>query len=78
MKYTITHENPLPEEYCHLRKITGLSPKTIEAAIVSLPHSLFAITIRDEGKLIAMGRIIGDLGCFVQIVDIAVPKSAIV
>lgn len=72
MNYTINHGDLLPEEYCHLRQITGLSPKTVEAAKVSLPRSLFSITIRDEGNLIAMGRIIGDQGCFVQIVDIAV------
>jgi GNAT superfamily N-acetyltransferase len=72
MNYTISNENPSAEEYCHLRKMTGLSPKTIEAATLALPKSLFVLTIRDGENLIAMGRIIGDLGCFVQIVDIAV------
>lgn len=72
MNYTTRPELPRPQEYCDLRQLTGLSPKTIEAAEVSLPRSLYAVTIRDGEKLIAMGRAIGDLGCFVQIVDISV------
>lgn len=72
MKYTLKHELPTSSEYCHLRKITGLSPKTIEAADVGLPRSLYAITLRDGEQLIGMGRVIGDLGCHVQITDIAV------
>ncbi|AGH95364.1 GNAT family N-acetyltransferase [Pseudobdellovibrio exovorus] len=72
MKYTLKNELPAPEEYCHLRQITGLSPKTIAAAQVSLPRSLHAVTLRNGDQLIAMGRVIGDLGCHVQIVDIAV------
>jgi GNAT superfamily N-acetyltransferase len=72
MKYKIQHEPSSSEEYCNLRKLTGLSLKTLEAAEVSLSRSLFMITIRDENKLIGMGRVIGDLGCFIQIVDIAV------
>ena len=72
MRYTIETKQPLPQEYCDLRELAGLSPKTIEAAMVSLPRSLFSVTIRDGEKLIGMGRVIGDLGCHVQIVDIAV------
>ncbi|WPU63570.1 GNAT family N-acetyltransferase [Peredibacter starrii] len=72
MRYTIENKQPLPQEYCDLRKVAGLSPKTLEAAEISLPRSLFAVTIRDGERLIGMGRVIGDLGCFVQIVDIAV------
>lgn len=72
MNYLIQSQIPSPQEYCDLRKIAGLSPKTIEAAEVSLPRSLYAITIRDGEKLIGMGRVIGDLGCHVQICDIAV------
>lgn len=69
----VLNEAPTPEEYVQLRLATGLSPKSIEAARVALPNSVFATTIRDDqGQLIAMGRIIGDGGCFYQIVDIAV------
>ncbi|MEL7536240.1 MAG: GNAT family N-acetyltransferase [Pseudomonadota bacterium] len=59
-------------EYCELRRVCGLSPKTIEAAERGLPNSLYATTIRDQGKLIAMGRVVGDRGCNYEVVDIAV------
>lgn len=61
----------LLEEYCELRKVCGLSVRTVEAARISLPRSLHSVIVRDGEQLIAMGRIIGDLGCHVQIVDIA-------
>lgn len=71
-KYTVYHQNPSSQEYCDLRKLSGLSPKTLEAAEISLPRSLYTVSIRENDKLVGMGRVIGDLGCFVQIVDIAV------
>jgi ribosomal protein S18 acetylase RimI-like enzyme len=37
-----------------------------------LPNSLFATTIRDQSKLIAMGRVVGDGACNFEIVDVAV------
>ena len=44
----------------------------MEAAEMALPRSLYAVQLRKEDLLVGMGRIIGDLGCFVQICDIAV------
>lgn len=41
------------------------------AAAAALPRSLFAVTIRDAGELVGMGRVVGD-GLHVQVVDIAV------
>ncbi|MEQ1962699.1 hypothetical protein ABLB69_05885 [Xenorhabdus khoisanae] len=35
-------------------------------------NSLLAICLRDQGKLIGMGRVIGDGACFFHIVDIMV------
>lgn len=72
MDFTILEQVPSAEEYCELRKICGLAPKTIKAANMGLPRSLYAISIRSDGKLVGMGRIVGDLGCHVQITDIAV------
>ena len=70
--YEQLSEIPGIEEYRALRVTCGLSKKTPEAASKGLPNSLFATTIRDEGKLIAMGRVVGDGGCNFAIVDIAV------
>jgi GNAT superfamily N-acetyltransferase len=69
------HCSPLPpsvEEYRALRVLAGLSPKTAEAAARGLPNTVFGVSLREGDRLLAMGRIIGDGGCFLQVVDIAV------
>lgn len=70
--YDMVYIAPSAEEYAELRLEAGLSPKSFEAAEKGLKNSLFAVTLREGGRLIGMGRIIGDGGCFYQIVDIAV------
>ncbi|MED5017126.1 GNAT family N-acetyltransferase [Paenibacillus chibensis] len=69
---TISHEPPAAEEYVNLRLKAGLSGKDVEASRRGLPNSLFAVTLRLEGELIGMGRVIGDGGCMFHVVDIAV------
>ncbi|MDR0270267.1 GNAT family N-acetyltransferase [Paenibacillus sp.] len=69
---TISHEPPKAEEYVNLRLKAGLSGKDIEASRRGLANSLFAITLRLNGELIGMGRVIGDGGCMFHVVDIAV------
>ena len=64
-------EAPLVEEYCSLRVAAGLSAMDPAAAAAALPRSLFAVTIRSEQELVAMGRVVGD-GLHVQVVDVAV------
>jgi ribosomal protein S18 acetylase RimI-like enzyme len=71
-KYTIIHHIPAVQDYLRLRKESGLSEKSMEAAERGLKNSLFAVSIYDGETLIGMGRVIGDDGCFYQIVDIAV------
>ncbi|WP_347337898.1 GNAT family N-acetyltransferase [Pseudoalteromonas piscicida] len=66
---------PSPKEYCDLRVAAGLSAKSLEAAERGLPNSLYGVTIRDNTKLVAMGRVVGDGGCNFEIVDIAVDSA---
>ncbi|WP_076590353.1 GNAT family N-acetyltransferase [Vibrio ostreicida] len=75
MEYTVEHNVPSAEEYCHMRVRAGLSAKSLQAASIGLPNSLYAISIRDRGQLIAMGRVVGDGGCNFEVVDIAVDPS---
>lgn len=63
---------PEVEDYCRLRSLAGMSPKTAEAARKGLPNTLYGVSLRAEGEVIGMGRIIGDGGCFYTVVDIAV------
>jgi ribosomal protein S18 acetylase RimI-like enzyme len=65
-------EIPTVETYRALRVGSGLSAKTVEAAERGLPQSLCAVQIWDEAGPVGMGRVIGDGGCFYQVVDIAV------
>ena len=43
-----------------------------KGAAIALPNSLFAVTLYENERLVGMGRVIGDGGCFFQVVDIAV------
>ncbi len=66
---------PSPAEYLRLRAAAGLSPFSAEAAEMALPQTLFAVVLETDGQAIGMGRLIGDGGCFFQIVDIAVDPA---
>ncbi|MBQ4845901.1 GNAT family N-acetyltransferase [Pseudoalteromonas sp. MMG013] len=63
---------PEPEEFCALRVTAGLSAKSLEAATIGLPNSLYGISIREDSVLIGMGRVVGDGACNFEVVDIAV------
>lgn len=66
---------PNPEEFCEMRVRAGLSPKSLKAATIGLPNSLYGISIRNDNELIAMGRIVGDGACNFEVVDVAVHPS---
>ena len=70
--YTLAERLPTVSEYRDLRRLSGLSEKTIEAAERGLPATLFAVVIEADGAAIGMGRVIGDGGTAYQVVDIAV------
>ena len=70
--YTIRLAIPAIATYQLLRVATGLSAKSTEAAAKGLPNSLFAVQVLLGDEVVGMGRIIGDGGCFFQVVDIAV------
>lgn len=68
-------EIPAVEEYRALRVAAGLSAMTAEGAAAGLPASWCAVCVRHAGKLIGMGRIVGDGGLFLFVVDIAVAPA---
>ena len=70
--YTTRLAIPAITTYRHLRVAAGLSPKSTDAAAKGLPNSLFAVQLLQGDEVVGMGRIIGDGGCFFQVVDIAV------
>jgi len=72
MAYSILRRTPSIATYRHLREAAGLAPKSAAAAAVGLRGTLFAVQVRAGGRTVGMGRVIGDGGCFFQVVDIAV------
>ncbi len=74
-EYEVRAQVPTVDDYIRVRLAAGLSRKTEEAATIGLKDSLFAVTIFNENEPVGIGRIIGDGGCFFEVVDIAVlPK----
>ena len=63
---------PCVDDYCRLRRESGLSPRTTTAAARGLANTLYGVSLMHAGAVVGMGRIIGDGGCFYTIVDIAV------
>jgi GNAT superfamily N-acetyltransferase len=71
-EYDLVPRTPTVAEYRDLRRLTGLSEKTEEAALRGLPNTIYAVVIETGGTAIGMGRVTGDGGTAYQIVDIAV------
>jgi len=65
-------EIPGADEYRALRVAARLSAKSAEAAEAGLKNSWASVCVRENGRLIGMGRIVGDGGLFLLVVDIAV------
>lgn len=72
--FLIADEVPSAVEFCALRVAGGLSAMNPQDAALALPRSLFGVTVRDHGQLIAMGRIVGD-GLHNLITDVVVLPS---
>lgn len=72
--YSICIEIPAVADYCRLRSIAGMTPRSETAAAAGLPHTVVGVVARQGGQAVGMGRAIGDGLCY-QIVDIAVDPA---
>lgn len=70
--YEVKAQVPTVEDYIGVRLAAGLSRKTVEAATVGLKNSLFAVTVFYADEPVGIGRVVGEGGCFFEVVDIAV------
>jgi GNAT superfamily N-acetyltransferase len=73
--YRIEAFAPSLHDYLRLRQVAGLSPKSEAGARIGLANSCFAVRVAHGAEVVGMGRVIGDGGCFFQIVDIAVEPA---
>ncbi len=71
-EYRLLDSAPSAADYRRLRESAGLRPKSAEAAARGLPNTLFGVSVLHGSAVVGMGRVIGDGGCFFEIVDIAV------
>ena len=66
-------EDKIPVDiYQKMRVACGLSAKSHEASRIGLANSLYSLMLKEGDKVIGMGRVVGDGGCFCQVVDICV------
>ncbi|MBB4040160.1 ribosomal protein S18 acetylase RimI-like enzyme [Microvirga flocculans] len=70
--YELAAGIPSVDDYVRLRVAAGLGGRTQEAAAAGLPNTWFGVLVAHQKEVVGMGRIIGDGGCFFQIVDMAV------
>ncbi|WDD99923.1 GNAT family N-acetyltransferase [Thalassomonas actiniarum] len=64
--------SPSVAEFAGLREKIGWGQTDKAMAATSLANSLFHVLLRDQDKLIAMGRVIGDGAMFFYIQDVIV------
>ncbi|TNC63900.1 GNAT family N-acetyltransferase [Rubellimicrobium roseum] len=74
-RYRLVEGVPPVEDYCRLRAISGLTPRTPEAARLGLPHTVHGVHVQRDGAIVGMGRVIGDGALVFQVVDVAVDPA---
>jgi ribosomal protein S18 acetylase RimI-like enzyme len=75
MSYKLKYEIPSVEDYIGIRLAAGLSRKSSEAAEIGLSNTLCGVIVYSGKQPVGIGRVIGDGGCFFEIVDIAVEPA---
>ena len=72
--YMVSVEVPDVEDYCRLRRVAGLTPRSETAAKAGLPNTVAGVVVRRGAEVVGMGRVMGDGLCY-QVVDIAVEPA---
>lgn len=70
-KYDLVDAVPPAEDFCRLRIISGLTPRSPEAAKHALPRTFHGVYIEYSGLIVGMGRIVGDGALNFEIVEVA-------
>ena len=72
MSYLVKQDIPDVATYTQIRLEAGLSRKSVAAATTGLKNSLFGVVVYHKETPVGIGRVVGDGGCFFEVVDIAV------
>lgn len=70
--YAVSDGVPSVQDYRMLRTGAGLLDKDPEAAAIGLGNTWHGVLVTRAGRPVGMGRIVGDGGCHLQLVDICV------
>lgn len=73
--YQILEQVASVDDFIRLRDISGLSPRSREAAKIGLPNSLYGVQVTFNDEVIGMGRIVGDGALNFEVVDVAVDPA---
>lgn len=73
-EYACNFEVPSVADYCRLRLISGLTPRSEQAAACGLPNTVAGVVVKYAEQAVGMGRVIGD-GLHYQVVDVAVDPA---
>lgn len=75
VKYTIKKSMPTKDEWIALRKAVSWTTSDSEGFDTAIKNTAFAVVLKDNESVIAMGRVISDKSIFFFIQDvIVVPK----
>ena len=70
--WTIRYNELSAEEFCELWASVWGAPPTLEQTRLAMAHTLFRVSVFDSGRIIAMARMIGDMGMNYYIKDVVV------
>ncbi len=72
INYEIIEEVASVDDFLRLRKISGLTERTYQAALQGLPNSLYGVQLLIKSEVVGMARVVGDGALNFEIVDVAV------
>lgn len=75
LNYTIVRQTPSLDDFLRLRRITGLTVYSEEAARKGLAGTIVAALAMQDDDVVGMGRIVGDGGCVFTVADVAVDPA---
>jgi len=70
--FQMVEETPVVEKYNELRVLGTLRPIDVNLAKIGLRHSLYAVSFYHGDTLVAMGRVVGDMGIIFYLQDVIV------
>ena len=68
----LVFRNPSVEEFRNLRQVVGWGTPDIVATEQSVENALYSVCLESDGKIVGLGRVVGDGGLYFYIQDLIV------